>query len=217
MAAKKGKKGGTKGKGPSTKGKSHEAKVASAMNTLNNNRTPLSSILPMQKIGSFRTSDKKGDRNFKSFGPSKMLLATTSPGSRPTAPRETADPQVKNGSAPTAAWLNANNSTSYGQSKGAKGMSWDSRHPAYRAEYSQFQRAISARNSYEAADNAYRNTDLPNWTTADAEYTKSTSKNTSKTSEYTKDLATFFNQKGKSRKSSSSGSRNVSSGRGTRR
>ena len=209
MAARKGKKGGTKGKGPS-KNKSQEAKVASAMKSINNNRTPLSSLLPTQKMGSFRTSDKKGDRAFKSFGPSKVLLAATDPGSRPTAPTSVASVSHPISGNPTQAWLNANPSTSYG----AKG--WDTRNRAYPREFGAFRSAQGDYLTYRAADRAYRSETLPNYETASSEFSKKTGKNISKTSEYTKDLATFFNQKGKSR-SQPSGARNVSSGRGSRR
>jgi|TARA_R110002167_G_scaffold317176_2_gene522848 hypothetical protein len=209
MAARKGKKGGTKGKGPS-KNKSQEAKVASAMKSINNNRTPLSSLLPTQKMGSFRTSDKKGDRAFKSFGPSKVLLATTNPGSRPSAPSLVANPSgVKTGN-PSSSYIRSNRLRSYT----AKG--WDNRNPDYSSEYGAYQTAVRNFNAYNSADNAYRNETLPNYETALSEFNKSSNKNTSKSSEYTKDLATFFNQKAKP-KSQSSGARNVSSGRGSRR
>ena len=215
MAVRKGKKGGKKGgtkskAKASSKNKSHESKVASAMKTMNNNRTPLSSILPTQKIGSFRTSDKKGDRAFKSFGPSKVLLATTNPGSRPVAPSSVSNPTGLKGGVPSSGYLSSNRVRSYG----AKG--WDTRNPGYSTEYNAYQNAVRDYNTYVSADTAYRRETLPNYETALSEFNKSTKTNTSKSNEYQKDLATFFNQK-RNTKSQPSGARSVSSGKGSRR
>lgn len=102
MARAKGKSKKTntrsKAKGPSAKAKTPSAssKLAAAMKSLNNNRTPIHTLLPMEKGPAFRTGSKKGARHSRGFaGPHKLLLSVEKPGKQPKAPKSVANPVAK--------------------------------------------------------------------------------------------------------------------------
>ncbi len=102
MAKAKGKSKKTntrsKAKGPSAKAKSPSAssKLSAAMKSLNNNRTPIHTLLPREKGPAFRTAAKKGGRGTFGFtGPHKLLLSLTDPGSAPKAPKVVTNPVGK--------------------------------------------------------------------------------------------------------------------------
>ena len=204
MAAKTG-KGKSKGNASS--------RLNDAMNSINNNRTPISSILPVQKKGSFLTGGKKGQRGSNPLaGPSKLLLAITEPGTRPTEPTNVTSPSDDNGRTPNSSYISNNRLQSYDARGG-----WNTRHSSYRNEKAAFDTAVSNRTTYNSDLSNYQNTELPNWTTSDNEYQGGLRKNTERTSQYQKDLAKFFSKNNKSVKASSPGSRSSISSKGSRR
>ena len=204
MAAKTG-KGKSKGNASS--------RLNDAMNSINNNRTPISSILPVQKKGSFLTGSKKGQRGSNPLaGPSKLLLAITEPGSRPTEPTNVTSPSDDNGRTPNSSYISNNRLQSYAPREG-----WNTRHRSYTSEKAAFEAAVSNRSTYNSDLSNYQNTELPNWTTSDNEYQGGITKNKETTSQYQKDLAKFFSKTNKSVKTSSPGSRSSISSTGSRR
>ncbi len=211
------------------KGKNSSSRLNDAMKSINNNRTPISSILPVQKQGSFLTGGKKGQRGSNPLaGPSKLLLAVSNPGSRPEAPRslsEPVNPSDSNNRVTPA--TRTSMATRFGQRTVDEGLSREgsfTRTPAGQTLERDF---TSLRNQYTTdltnyqrnqADIAnYNNRTLPDWTTANNQYTSSRATNVSRTSQYQKDLNKFFSKRNKSTKTSSPGSRSSISSKGSRR
>lgn len=207
MAAKTG-KGKNKG--------SHASRLNDAMKSINNNRTPISSILPVQKQGNFNTSAKPGSRSGNFSGPQKLLLAVTNPGERPSAPAQVTDPaDSRNSSIPNSSYASTNRLASFN----TRTNSWDTRHRNYSNEHLAFQTARNNFSTYTTDLNTYENQELPRWTTADTEYKRGNIKNRSKQNQYKRDLAKFYNKKTRPTTSVKSGSRSVgrTSSKGSRR
>ena len=179
------------------KAKSNEAKISSALGTLSNNRTPLSSILPVQKTVNYATGNRSGNRNHRPWGPSNVLLGGTDPGDSPTRPNQMVSPG--NRGLPSPQYTIQNRLASYRPASG-----WDTRNRAY----------VSERAQYRTAEEA-----LPNYNTNKNAWDEVVTKNTNQTSAYKKDLAKFFskNTKSKPTTSKNSGSRNSSTSKGSRR
>lgn len=208
MAAKTG-KGKGKGKG------SHASRLNDAMKSINNNRTPISSLLPVQKQGSFSTGGKKGQRGSNPLsGPSKLLLTITDPGDTPTSPRVVADPaSARNANHPTSAYVTNARPASWN----ARANSWDISHRNYASDQVNFNAAKSGFSVYRSQQTTYDNVTLPNYNTAKTEYQRGLTKNTSRTSQYKKDLNKFFSSKNKQVRVTSPGSRGSVSSKGSRR
>ena len=194
------------------KAKSNEAKISSALGTLSNNRTPLSSILPVQKTVNYATGNKSGNRNHRPWGPSNVLLGGTDPGASPTRPTQMVAPGNKG--LPSPQYTLENRLESYRPASG-----WDTRNRAYISERTQYRTAEEAYNTNQAAIRTYDNVTLPNYNTNKNAWDEVVTKNTNQTSAYKKDLAKFFskNTKSKPTTSKNSGSRNSSTSKGSRR
>lgn len=206
MAAKTGK---GKGKG------SHASRLNDAMKSINNNRTPISSLLPVQKQGSFSTGGKKGQRGSNPLsGPSKLLLTITDPGGTPRSPSVVADPaSARNANHPTSAYVSNARPASWDVSSN----SWILNHRNFASDQVNFNAAKSAHSVYRSQQNTYDNVTLPNYNTARTEYRKGLYTNKSRTSQYQKDLNKFLSSKNKQVRVTSPGSRGSVSNKGSRR
>lgn len=206
MAAKTGK---GKGKG------SHASRLNDAMKSINNNRTPISSLLPVQKQGTFETGGKKGQRGSNPLsGPSKLLLTITDPGDAPRSPSVVANPASdRNANHPTPTYVINNRPPSWD----ARANSWNISNRNYASDQVNFNAAKSAFSVYRSQQNTYDNVTLPNYNTARTQYNKGQAKNTSRTSQYKKDLNKFFSSKNKQVRVTSPGSRGSVSSKGSRR
>jgi len=194
---------------------SHASRLNDAMKSINNNRTPISSILPVQKQGSFLTGGKKGQRGSNPLsGPSKLLLAITDPGDSPTAPTAVANPASdRNPSIPTAQYIVNERPASWDRTT----ATWNLSHRNYPSDQQNFNAAKSAHSVYRSQQNTYDNETLPNYNTAKSQYRKGLATNTSRTSQYQKDLNKFFSSKNKQVKVTNPGSRSTISSKGSRR
>tara|TARA_R110000787_G_scaffold281762_1_gene393249 strand:- start:1350 stop:1949 length:600 start_codon:yes stop_codon:yes gene_type:complete len=194
------------------KAKSNEAKISSALGTLSNNRTPLSSILPVQKTINYATGNKSGNRNHRPWGPSNVLLGGTNPGASPTRPTQMVSPGARG--LPSPQYTMENRLQSYRPTSG-----WDTRNRAYISERTEYRTAQEAYSTNQAATRTYDNVTLPNYNTNKNAWDEVVTKNTNQTSAYKKDLTKFFskNTKSKPTTSKNSGSRNSSTSKGSRR
>ena len=194
------------------KAKSNEDKISSALGTLSNNRTPLSSILPVQKTVNYATGNKSGNRNHRPWGPSNVLLGGTDPGASPTRPIQMVSPGNKG--LPSPQYTMQNRLESYRPASG-----WDTRNRAYGKESTQYRKAEEVYSKNQAATRAYNEVTLPNYNTNKNAWDEVVTKNTNQTSAYKKDLAKLFskNTKSKPTTSKNSGSRNSSTSKGSRR
>ena len=183
-----------KGKGK----QSHSQRLGAAMKSINNNRTPISSIMPVQKKASYRTASAKGDRSVKHSGPNKLLLSVTDPGRKPVAPSAIAA-----------------NTKSQFKSFNTKTGAWNTKAKGYLADKSSSDNLDSAYRTRQAEISEYNRRTLPDYILANEEWTRGSTQNRQTVSHYAEDRARQTNKK--TRTSYKTGSRSSShTGKGSR-
>tara|TARA_R110000765_G_scaffold425530_1_gene538657 strand:- start:747 stop:1310 length:564 start_codon:yes stop_codon:yes gene_type:complete len=183
----------------SGKGKqSHSQRLGAAMKSINNNRTPISSILPTQKKTVYKTASSKGDRSKQHSGPNKLLLAVTNPGRKPVAPSP----------------ISANTKSQF-KSYVPKTGSWNTGAKSYKQDISASNLLDKAYNTRQSEISEYNRRTLPDYVAASEDWTRGTAINRQKVSHHSEDRHKQTNVK--SRTSHKTGSRSSShTGKGSR-
>ena len=219
----------------SKKASAHSKNLAGAMKSVSTSKTPIATLYPKKvTVGSSRTSPKFMQRGTKSPSksamPQKLLLQVTNPGLRPSAPNVVASPPANPstprkgspGGVPSSDWLLTQERATqqaYNPETGSfdRSEAGEAGLAAFTGAQSAYTAAVSAYNRYVSDLNTYNRVTLPDWETADRQYTADTATNVQKTTKYNRDVAKFVKSLGKKSKVSTKTARKAGGSRGSTR
>lgn len=219
----------------SKKASAHSKNLAGAMKSVSTSKTPIATLYPKKvTVGSSRTSPKFMQRGTKSPSksamPQKLLLQVTNPGLRPNAPNVVASPGTNPatprkgtpGGVPSDEWLNTQERATqeaYNPETGSfdRSEAGEAGLAAFTGAVNNYTRAVSAYNTYVSDLNTYNRVTLPNWQTANTQYTTDTARNVKKTTTYNRDVAKFIKSLDKKSKVSTKKSKLAGGSRGSTR